>query len=312
VKVRLRSALPTAVLAALLWCWGCAQAQPLFHAQAVETADGSSAMSVLVRQALVPPLRYRVVYIPGSGCSGLSAVADRMFRGLLHGQILVLQKPGVQLDAGPAPSHCSDAFVQADDMRTWLTQAKAGLQTLESVPPLPLLMVGVSEGAELLPFLAASLPDVAALLMISGTGLDPLEAGAMQAARLGETRQWQALARAQASSLPDEHLHDGRTLRYWRSLWDWHSEAALMALPMPLMQVWGDADALLPPRAYERFAERAQRRAGGYCRLRFVGADHGLQAAGVDGLQKVWAIVERWGRQPAAGICASLSAATEG
>lgn len=304
-----------AVLAALsVWaaCWGCAQAQPSFHAQAVEVTDGATPVMVLIRQALVPPARYRLVYIPGSGCSGLSLVADRMFRGLLHGQILVLQKPGVQLDAGATPSRCSDVFVQADDMRTWLTAAKAALQIMETSSALPLLMVGVSEGAELLPFLATSRPDVAALLMISGTGLDPLETGAMQAARLGETPQWQALARAQASSLPDEQMHDGRTLRYWRSLWGWHSEEALMALPMPLMQVWGDADALLPTEAYERFAERAQGRAGGYCRLRFVGADHGLQAAGVDGLQKVWAVVEHWGRHPDAGICAGLTTAPEG
>ena len=311
MRVRLLQAVLTALLAAFS-VWGNALAQPLFHVKNVEAADGLTPVRVLIRQALVPPTRYRLLYIPGSGCSGLSLVADRMFRGLLHGQVLVLQKPGVQLDAGPTPSHCSDAFVKADDMRTWLIEAKGSLQMVETSPPLPLLMVGVSEGAELLPFLAAAHPDASALLIISGTGLDPLETGAMQAARLGETPQWQALARAQASSMPDEHVHDGRTLRYWRSLWDWHSEEALMALPLPLMQVWGDADALLPPEAYERFAERAQRRAGGYCRLRFVGADHGLQAAGTDGLQKVWALVERWGRQPEAGICDSLATTPEG
>jgi hypothetical protein len=81
---------------------------------------------------------------------------------------------------------------------------------------------------------------------------------------------------------------------------------------MPLLQVWGDADMLLPTEAYERFAERAQHRAGGYCQLRFVAADHGLQAAGVDGLQQVWALIEQWARRPEGGICAGLKAAVGG
>lgn len=292
----------------------CAQAQSLFVARTFAGADGLSPVTALLRAPLAAPARYRLVYLPGSGCSGLAPVAGRMFRGLLHGQLMLLHKPGVRLDAGAAPAECPAEFVQADDMRSWLTHAKAAVLALQEdgfaagSAALPLILVGVSEGAELLPFLAAALPDVAGLVMISGSGLDPVEAGAMQAARLGETHEWQALARAQASSLPDEHLHDGRTLRYWRSLWGWHSEEALLSLPMPLLQVWGDADALLPAEAYERFAEQAQHRPGGYCQLRFAGADHGLQTAGRDGLQQVWALIEQWARQPALGLCAALAA----
>lgn len=309
-----------ATLGLALMAGDCAQAQSLFVARTSTGADGLSPVTSLLRAPLAAPARYRLVYLPGSGCSGLAPLADRMFRGLLHGQLLLLHKPGVRLDAGPAPADCPPEFVQSDDMRSWLTHAKAAV--LAQMPllgaadaeaaALPLILVGVSEGAELLPFLASVLPDVAALVMISGSGLDPVEAGALQAARLGEAREWQALARAQASSLPDEHIHDGRTLRYWRSLWDWHSAEALLALPMPLLQVWGDADALLPTEAYERFARRAQHRAGGFCRLRFVGADHGLQAVGVDGLQQVWALIEQWARWPEGGICASVKAAAGG
>lgn len=300
-----------AALAMFGFSGDCAQAQSLFVARSFAGADGLSSVTALVRAPLAAPARYRLIYLPGSGCSGLAPVADRMFRGLLHGQLALLHKPGVSLDAGAAPAECTTEFVQSDDMRSWLTQAKAAVLALQetasaaSDAALPLILVGVSEGAELLPFLAA-MPGVAGLVMISGSGLDPVEAGALQAARLGETSEWQALARAQASSLPDEHVHDGRTLRYWRSLWDWHSEEALLSLPMPLLQAWGDADELLPAEAYERFAERARHRPGGYCQLRFVGADHGLQAAGRDGLQKVWALIEQWARQPARGLCAAL------
>lgn len=301
-------------LVAFCFSGDCAQAQSLFNARTLAGADRLSPVTVLVRTPLAAPARYRLVYIPGSGCSGLASVADPMFRGLLHARLALLHKPGVRLDAGAAPVECPAGFVQSDDMRSWLTHAKATVLALQEDDlatgnaALPLILVGVSEGAELLPFLAAALLDVVGLVMISGAGLDPVEAGAMQAARLGETGEWQALARAQASSQPDDQLHDGRTLRYWRSLWGWRSQEALLSLPIPLLQVWGDSDTLLPAEAYQRFAERARHKPGGYCQLRFVGADHGLQTAGRDGLQTVWALIERWARLPAEGLC--ITAAT--
>ena len=51
--------------------------------------------------------------------------------------------------------------------------------------PLPQLLVGISEGAELLPALAPEVPQLAGLVLIGSSGLDPQETGALQARRLG-------------------------------------------------------------------------------------------------------------------------------
>jgi len=58
------------------------------------------ALAVLRRAALVPPTRYRVVVVPGSGCTGWLPVAPRYFAGLLHAELLVLHKPAVQVNTG--------------------------------------------------------------------------------------------------------------------------------------------------------------------------------------------------------------------
>ncbi|MBX9831692.1 MAG: alpha/beta hydrolase, partial [Burkholderiaceae bacterium] len=78
--------------------------------------------------------------------------------------------------------------------------------------------------------------------------------------------------------------------------------------PWPLLQVWGTHDALVPAVAYARFEELASLRTAPYCARRMEGADHGLQrpAAGVDGVQQVWAWTEQWARNPQGGLCAAL------
>ena len=104
----------------------------------------------------------------------------------------------------------------------------------------------------------------------------------------------------------EDPLRQCRSLRYWRDLWHWPVQAPLLANPWPLLQIWGTEDALVPAQAYERFARQAQGRAAPYCARALPGADHGLQAPGRDGLQQVWAWLEQWAREPAAGLCAPL------
>ena len=302
-----------------------------FRVQRLPGAHGQP-LQALYRSERVAPARYRVIVIPGSGCAGMGPWAERYFASLLHAQVLVLHKPGVDPYSRSAPGDCSGEFVRTDALSTWRDHARAALRAAAaqraggSLAQLPQLLIGISEGAELLPALAPEVAALAGMVLIGASGLDPLEAGTLQAQRLGAAAvaQWQALGAAQAAqvvradawpaSAADSAVQQGRSLRYWRDLWHWPLQAPLLAGPWPLLQVWGEADALVPASAYGRFTLRAASRVAPYCPRPLAGADHGLQRpAGPggqgahDGVQQVWGWLENWGRAPQQGLCAGLA-----
>jgi len=285
-----------------------------FALQPLPGAEGAT-LHTLRRSERTAPLRYREIVIPGSGCAGLGQIADRYFAGLLHAQVLVLHKPWVDPQALTAPADCTYPFVARDRHSTWLQHARAALRADAAVrqgqPALPQLLVGISEGAELLPALAPEVPHLAGLVVIGSSGLDPQEVGALQARRLGAEADWAALAQIVAGAPPDSVVVQGRSLGYWRDLRNWPLTLPLLQSPWPLLQVWGANDALVPAGAYALFEELGPRRAAPYCARRMEGADHGLQRSSdggevVDGVQQVWAWAEQWARDPAAGLCAPL------
>ena len=303
---------------------GCAQAPGGPPAQEGAQASGSTpvfrslplpghggvTLQALERAPRVSPLRFRVIVIPGSGCAGMGAWAERYFAGLLHAQVLVLHKPGVHPGDRTAPGQCPPSFVASDALAAWQAHAQSAVQAwaahAETADTLPTVLVGISEGAELLPGLAPLVPRLAGLVLLASSGLDPREAGALQAQRLGALAHWAALERAQAGSSPDAVVSQGRSLRYWRDLWQWPLARPLIDGPWPLMQVWGGADELVPPQAYAQFHARALGRRAPFCARGLPEADHGLQAGERDGVQRVWAWLEQWARTPEEGLCAPL------
>lgn len=258
----------------------------------------------LVRPARVAPARFRVIVVPGSGCTGFAPFADRYFAGLLHAEVWVLHKPGVDVQAGAAPVRCPPGFVAGDALGRWQADALAALRAMPRAPDaLPTVLVGISEGAELLPALASAVPGLRGLVLLGAPGLDPSETAALQAQRLGATAAWDRVRAAAASSRPDAAVHEGRTLAYWRDFLAWPLAQPLIDGPWPLLQVFGTADALVPPEAYARFAARAQGRSAPFTAWPFPGGDHGLQGpGGRDGLQLLWARLARWVHQPAAEV----------
>lgn len=285
--------------------------------------EAGATLAALARPERTAPARFRVIVVPGSGCAGMGPWAERYFAGLLHAPVLVLHKPGVDPFARTPPGDCARSFVQQDRLSTWLAHARAALQADALVQqqrggsPLPQVLVGISEGAELLSGLAPHVPRLAGLVLLSASGLDPRDAGALQAQRLGADADWVALGAKVGGGLPDSAVVQGRSLGYWRDLWRWPVAQPLIDSPWPLMQVWGGADALVPAAAYEHFAQkvrqgRVQGAPEAWCARRIDGADHGLQRragpAGdaLDGVQQVWAWLEQWARDPRAGLCAPL------
>lgn len=245
-----------------------------------------------------PP--WRVIVLPGSGCTGFAPIAQRYFAGLRGAEIWVLHKPGADVHAGAAPPQCSAEFVAQDALGAWQREARAALQSLAAqTPAVPTWLVGISEGGELLPGLADAVAQLQGLVLLSAPGLDPAEAGTLQAERQGRLSQWQALQRAAASARPESQLQQGRSLRYWRDLFGWRVQQPLADGPWPLLQVWGGADALVPPAAYERFAASLATRQAPWCSLRIPGGDHGLQTADADGVQRAWARLMQWQRSGA-------------
>jgi len=65
------------------------------------------------------------------------------------------------------------------------TAVRAWQASLPGGDVLPTVLVGISEGAELLPALSPEVPRLAGLVLLSASGLDPHEAAALQAKRLG-------------------------------------------------------------------------------------------------------------------------------
>lgn len=260
------------------------------------------------RPARMPPARYQVIVIPGSGCTRWASVAEHYFAGLLHADVVVLHKPYVDVMAD-ADAACSPAFTAHDALTAWRDAAIAALATLPNDPgtALPRLVVGISEGAELLPHVAAGVSNLAGVVMMSASGLDPATAGAAHAEHIGQSAAWAALRAAQASNLPDDRLVQGRTLRYWRDFWQWPLAAPLVSGQWPLLRVWGDADATLPTTAYLMFNQLAIDRKARFCDVRLRDADHALQTAEKDGVQWLWGQLERWARQPATHLCDVVS-----
>lgn len=278
-------------------------AQSLFVESKLSTSSASINLTALIRQERFSPLRYRVILIPGSGCTGFGLDADRYFESLLHAEVVIIHKPGVALFAGLNPKVCPQGFLEYDSLSHWRDDAIAALNSLKNKEDVPQILVGVSEGGELLPYIAESVPNLSAIIMLSSTGLDPLIAGQMQAQRSDKNLEWAQLERIQKSNLPDAYLYEGRSLRYWRDLWGWKVEAALKNIKKPILQVWGTADKLQPLEGYLMFKSSMPIDINRYCSYQFEGADHGLQSKHSDGVQQLWHWLENWARFGDKGLC---------
>lgn len=256
---------------------------------------GDHLVSVLVRDALDGPATYGVIVLPGSGCAGLAPIAERYFRALRRARVAVIHKPFVDVNAWPAPAVCSDSFVKWDNLRdwTWTASAVANKVVAQHLAGLPIVVVGVSEGGEISPRVAAQVPGITALVLLSSSGLDPAQLALMVAEQTGTLASWQRIVRSASGSSPGDRIIGGRSLLYWRVLLQWRVKDQLAVSTLPLLQAWGGRDSSVPQQAFMEFAEaRFAMSAGSYCPMTWPSADHGLQDGDIDHIQDVWRSVE--------------------
>ncbi len=242
--------------------------------------------------------RFRAYVLPGSGCNGLAPIARAYFRGLSAGEVVVPHKRHVDASRWRGPdASCSLDFVQQDRLDQWASDAKAFVAWHLHQYPLEadqsVALVGISEGAELLPSVAANQPEVALLVLVGSTGLDPLESLQLQALRQGAPDFVDKLSQQAADTTKaDDAVWAGRSMGYWRTLLQWRYSQALLEARQTVWLGFGTEDKAVPLEGLKRFQARAQAQERALCLAVFQGADHGLQRQGSDGpLQQYWAAV---------------------
>ncbi|MFM2449943.1 MAG: hypothetical protein RIS44_2393 [Pseudomonadota bacterium] len=263
---------------------------------------------------LSQPPRYRVYVIPGSGCNGLAPIALAYFRGLAEGEVVVVHKRHVDANRWMGSNaKCSQIFVRHDRLDQWAQDARAFVTWhLRQYPPhadQPVALVGISEGAELLPMVAANQPEVVMLALVGSTGLDPLEALQLQALRQSAPEFVAELTRQAADDTKtDDTVWAGRSLGYWRTLLQWRYSQPLLAAQQALWFGFGTEDEAIPLEGLRRFQSRAQAQGRRLCLALFAGADHGLQRHGNDQpLQQYWAsVADALSRRKSVVDCAGL------
>ncbi len=276
----------------------CADApQPALASPFFELPDGGRLAYVTRPVADEASARYRAYVIPGSGCRGMAPVMAAYFRGLRQAEVVVLHKRHVDPALWPGPRDCGRAFISHDQLGTWAQEAQAFMTWHLRTHPLPagapVILVGISEGAELLPSLAQAVPQATQLVLIGSTGLDPLDALRLQAGRLGAPDfVARMLDQVRDPRVPDEQLLAGRSMAYWRSLANWPLSQPLLNQHRQIWIGFGEHDAQVPLAGLADFVAQAQDRNRLLCVAVVAGADHGLQTPSHDALQLLWGWVE--------------------
>lgn len=241
--------------------------------------------------------RFRVVAVVGSGCSGMGSMAQAYFQGLEAAEIWVIHKPHTRPWVKVSAENCPPGFIQHDRLSLWQQDAMSALRSMRRQNgPMPTWLVGISEGAEILPALAHSLStDLQGLVLLAASGLDPADTVRLQAERLDRLDIWDDIRRSARTRESDETLLHGRSLGYWRDLLGWSVNGPLISSSWPVLQIWGDADELVPPAAYELFRETTQHNPIRLCAIRLPGADHGLFSTSHGaGQQVAWKVLTGW------------------
>jgi pimeloyl-ACP methyl ester carboxylesterase len=308
------SAAGALLVAALLPCMGCAPPSPRGAQDAAQAvvarpfafADGGTTRYFELRRSLGEasggPESWVFVF-PGSGCASMEPHLPGYFRGL-EGEsgplrILVLEKRHSSVRES---ARCDDRFVRDDHPRRWIDDyAEFVTRRLADAKPGRVVLVGISEGGEVVPLLARRLRQVTHVVLLASPGADPLESYRVQGEKHGISGVGEVLRAIAGPPPPNPDAPSaqlgGRSYRYWSELPELRTRESLLALDVPVLIGMGEADAMVPAELALGTREAHVRSGrGNLTLLTFPDADHGLvdRNDGRPRLPDFWHRVDLW------------------
>ena len=228
--------------------------------------DGGSALFYTLDKTLHADAVARVVppatllfFVSGSGCTSMQYFLPDYFRGL-EGEsgpirIYILQKRFIGARSWGRLFGCPPDFLRADHLSRWVADQRAFIvaqigiaQSLHRMPA-RFVIAGASEGAEIVPLLARSIPGVTHALMIGNGGMQPMEAYRRQLLQRGVPNPFadpRVLQECPGDPDSPQALIAGHTWRCWSELQALAHIENLLALHMPLWVAMGDRDDAVP------------------------------------------------------------------
>ena len=289
-----------AILAALVlcaaFCGGCADMQQIPHASddsppanVFHFRDGGEAIFFAFVNGIDYAGRDPDTYVfafSGSGCASMKYSLPRYFRGLEGDsgpiRIFVLHKRFIEEWTWGRIWGCSDAFVEADHPSQWLADYSEFIEAkLAERRPRRVVLLGISEGAEVIPWLAQRVAGVTHVVLVASGGMDPLDAYRMQAEKHRSADDLNIVAAVERGATDEEgngaKRIGGRTWRYWLELRELKPTERLLELTVPILVGMGEADSLMPIETAwyvrDRFRELGKTN---LTILTYPGADHSL------------------------------------
>lgn len=239
--------------------------------------------------AMASPVNLLFV-VAGAGCGSMGRYLPQYFTGW-EGEsgltrIHVLLKRHIRAeDSGDV---CSEAFIRADHLSQWRADQLAFIQAQlrqfkqQGMQPRRVILLGISEGAELVPLLARDLPQITHLALLANAGNSAIPTYRALAGIYPHMQQgWDALSRALASSPadPEQARIHGRSWRYWSEIAGIDQTRNLLAARLPVFAGIGEADTLIPPGAASALRKAFSDAGRSDLQLRmYPAADHGLRS----------------------------------
>lgn len=247
--------------------------------------------------------------ISGSDCTSMKYLLPQYFRGL-EGEsgpirIFILQKRFIEARTWGRVLGCSEDFVKADHPQRWIADqaefinAQLASAQNRAASPKRVVVLGISEGGDIVPVLARHIAGVTHAAILANGGMDPLDAYRLQAGKHGfniAPNTLQNMGPALPGG-PDAAAHRiaGRTWRYWFELGQLKHTEGLLALTMPLLVAMGEADQAVPIESAQYLGDQfTQHGKSNLTLLSYPHADHALQSNTHSYLPDFWHAFDLW------------------